>query len=297
MSKMVENIDHRPNVVIVTGLSGSGLSTAINTLQDSGFYCVDNLPVELLWDTLSLVESGKIKSSGFVFGMDIRDRRFAVDFPKLKEELANRVKLDVLFLEADTNTIARRYAATRRRHPLLGQYGDLMKSILSEQTMLAPVRESADCIIDTSLISAAHLARNIESRYQAENGPLRTLFVTVASFGFKHGGLSPAESIQDVRFLKNPYFEPSLKEKTGLDADVKKYVFDNPVSKEFFEKLESFYAYLLPHYLKEGKHFFRIGIGCTGGQHRSVAFAEALGLSLSNLKLPQIRVSVVHRDL
>lgn len=289
--------DPRPLVVIVTGLSGSGLSTAINTLQDNGFYCVDNLPVELLWDAITLVVSNVIQARGFVFGMDIRDQRFAFDFPKMKESLAEKVRLDVLFLEAATDTILRRFSSTRRRHPLLSGENDLATAIQKEARLLAPVRTAADGIIDTTLLPPTGLARFIELRY-AENGiPLRMLFVTIVSFGFKYGPLSPAESIHDVRFLPNPYFDPKLKHRTGLDGDVQKFVMKDPLAQETFNRLDDLYRFLLPQYYREGKHFFRIGIGCTGGQHRSVTFAEGLVASLQSRPLPHIAVSVLHRDI
>lgn len=291
------NDNDQPLVVIVTGLSGSGLSTAINTLQDNGFYCVDNLPIELLWDAITLVDSGAIQARGFVFGMDIRDQRFAVDFPKMKESLAARVRLDVLFIEADDQTILRRFSSTRRRHPLLSDQNDLALAIQKEAMLLAPVRAAADGVIDTTLLAPSGLTRFIELRY-AENGtPLRMLFVSIVSFGFKHGPLSPAESIHDVRFLPNPYFDPTLKHRTGLDMDVQKFVMKDPLAQETFARLEDLYRFLLPQYYREGKHFFRIGIGCTGGQHRSVTFAEGLAASLQNKPLPHVAVSVVHRDI
>lgn len=289
--------DTRPLVVIVTGLSGSGLSTAINTLQDNGFYCVDNLPVELLWDAITLVVSGAIEAPGFVFGMDIRDQRFAVDFPKMKESIAERVKLDVLFLQADVATILRRFSSTRRRHPLLAGVSDLGAAIQKETALLDPVKTAADGIIDTSLLAPTGLARFIESRYAQGGFPLRTLFVTIVSFGFKYGPLAAAEGLHDVRFLPNPYFDPELKHRTGLDQAVQDFVMKDPLAEETFNRLEDLYRFLLPQYYQEGKHFFRIGIGCTGGQHRSVTFAERFAAALIRNPLPYVAISVVHRDI
>jgi RNase adapter protein RapZ len=284
-------------LIVVTGLSGSGLSTAINTLQDNGFYCFDNIPIELIWDLLTLIESGKIAASGFVLGMDIRDAKFASSFPKFKSELNERVRLDVLYLEADPQILLKRYGATRRRHPLINQCGDIAKCIATEMKLLKPVRESADCLIDTSHLKASNLSRFIEARYEAEGGPFRTLYVTFASFGFKHGLLNPAESIQDIRFLNNPFFDEKLKHKTGLDKAVRDFVMKDKISKELFTRLDDLYTYLIPHYIREGKHFFRIGIGCTGGQHRSVVFAEALAESMRSKNLGRVDIQVVHRDV
>lgn len=286
-----------PLVVIVTGLSGAGLTTAINTLQDNGFYCVDNLPVELLWDAIKLVVSGDIDAPGFVFGMDIRDQRFAVDFPKMKESLAGQVRLDVLFLQADVATILRRFSSTRRRHPLLSGESDLGAAIEKEGALLAPVKAAADGIIDTTLLAPSGLTGFIEARYAEGGFPLRMLFVTIVSFGFKHGPLTAAEGIHDVRFLPNPYFDPELKHRTGHDQDVQDFVMKDLLAQETFSRLEDLYRFLLPQYYREGKHFFRIGIGCTGGQHRSVTFVERLAAAFIKNPLPYIAVSVVHRDI
>jgi UPF0042 nucleotide-binding protein len=284
-------------LVIVTGLSGAGLTTALNTLQDNGFYCIDNLPFELLYDTVALVESGQINARGFAFGMDIRDQRFASDFPKIKESLSERIKLDVIFIDADQETLLKRYSSTRRRHPLLGESGELAEAISREVGILKPVRESADGIIDTTLLSAAALTRAIEDRYSQGHFGLRTLFVTISSFGFKYGPLIQAESVQDIRFLANPYFDSNLRHLTGLNLKVQDFVMNHDLSRETFKKFEDLYRFLLPLYLKEGKHFFRIGIGCTGGQHRSVTFAERLGEAFRKTPMSKISVSVVHRDI
>ena len=284
-------------VVIVTGLSGAGLSTAIRALQDSGYYCIDNLPMEMLWDALKLVESGKIVARGFAFGMDIRDASFATKFPQLKKTIADRFPLDVLFLDADPDILLRRYGSTRRRHPLVATGSDLADAIKRESEFLRPVEDSADAIIDTSHLTPKLLARVIEDRYAGQGRPLRSLFVTITSFGFKYGPLLPADSIQDVRFLTNPFFIPELKHKTGLDRDVQDFVMSDKIAQETFKKLDDLYRFLLPQYFQEGKHYFRLGIGCTGGQHRSVTFAEELAKSLLSTPLARVIVSVVHRDL
>ncbi len=287
-----------PLLVIVTGLSGAGLTTAINTLQDNGFYCIDNLPFELLWDTVALVQSGKIQARGFAFGMDIRDHRFATDFPKIKAALSEKIQLDVLFVESDAGVLAKRYLATRRRHPLLDSNSQLDHAIESEVNLLKPVRDSADAVLDTTHLKPTELSRLIESRYTAGGlSGLRSLFVTIASFGFKYGAFEPAEIIQDIRFLPNPFFEPTLKHKTGINPEVRKYIMDEKVSKQTFEKLIDLYSFLIPLYHKEGKHYLRIGIGCTGGQHRSVTFAEGLAKALEKLQIPSIQYSVIHRDI
>lgn len=289
--------DDLPLFVVVTGLSGAGLSTAINTLQDNGFYCIDNLPFELLYDALALVQSGQIHARGFAFGMDIRDQRFASDFPKVKESLSERVHLDVVFVEAHESVLEKRYSATRRRHPLLGESANLAEAIRLEKELLLPVRASADGVIDTTLLKPTGLTKFIEDRYAAGGKSLRNLFVTISSFGFKYGPLAQAESMQDIRFLPNPFFEPHLKHKTGLDLEVQNYVLDADISKKTFQKFEELYRFLLPLYLQEGKHFFRIGIGCTGGRHRSVTFAEKLYDALTREPIDNVLVTVAHRDI
>lgn len=288
----------RPKVVIVTGLSGSGLSTAIHTLQDNGFYCIDNLPIELLWDTLGLIDGAEINADkGYAFGMDIRNTQFAERFPKIKEELSNRVDLDVLFISAEPSVLEERFGTARRRHPLARKAPSLKNQILEELTLLKPVERSADGIIDTTHLKPQQLRQLIEQRYSKDGQPLRTLQLVLVSFGFKHAPMWPVEGLHDVRFLQNPYFEPALKPKTGLDQDVQKYVMESPEAKDIFRKISDLYRHSLPRYFAEGRHFLRVAIGCTGGQHRSVTFVERLSADLSENPIPGVVVSVVHRDV
>ena len=286
----------KPFVVVVTGLSGAGLSSAINALQDNGFYCVDNLPIEMIWNFVELIESGKYKVRGFAVGMDIRDRRFAADFPSLKEKLAERLRLDVLFLNADSGSVAVRYGSTRRKHPLLTPKGNLIAAIRKESELLQPVEKAADVVFDTSSWSPHYLARMVESRYYAEI-PARSLYLTISSFGFKYGQFRPLDMMFDVRFLPNPHFVSDLKEKSGLDAEVRDFVLNDPLTKNFLSRLEEFHKFLLPHYFNEGKHYLRVGIGCTGGRQRSVALAEELARILTSSTLENVIVNVSHRDI
>lgn len=289
----------KPRVVIVTGLSGAGLTSALHTLQDNGFYCIDNLPIELLWDTVELIESGKIPTDvGYAFGMDIRSAQFAKKFPTIKKDLADRVDLDVMFIRADSLALQNRYGTARRRHPAAHLASDLEEQIKKEEQLLEPVIEAADVCIDTTHYKPRQLRALVESRYQKIVGrPLRTLQVVFVSFGFKYGPLMPAEELHDVRFLPNPYFEPSLRSKTGLEPDVQEYVFNSAASLEMLNKLIDLYRFMLPQYLAEGRHFLRVGIGCTGGQHRSVSIVERLAASLVKQADSDIVISVVHRDL
>jgi UPF0042 nucleotide-binding protein len=288
----------RPRVVIVTGLSGAGLSTAIHTLQDNGFYCIDNLPIELLWDTLALIDGAEITADkGYAFGMDIRNTQFAERFPKIKEELSNRVKLDVLFVRSEVDVLEERFGTARRRHPLARIAASLREQILQEDSLLKPVEQSADAILDTTHLKPHQLRRLIEERYSSHGQPLRTLQLVLVSFGFKHAPLWPIEGLHDVRFLQNPYFESKMREKTGLDKDVQDFVMKTPEATETFNKIRDLYRYCLPRYLAEGRHFLRVGIGCTGGQHRSVTFVEKLSQEFQQTPIPGVIVSVVHRDV
>ena len=288
----------KPKVVIITGLSGAGLSTAIHTLQDNGFYCVDNLPIELLWDTLGLIDSGEIASeAGYAFGMDIRSTQFATKFPKIKQELSERVSLDVVFIRAEHQRLEERFGTARRRHPLSPKAATLADQIAKEDLLLQPVEKSADTVIDTTHIKPQQLRQVIERRFSRGGQPLRTLQLVLISFGYKYSPMWPVEGLHDVRFLPNPYFEDSLKAKTGLDAGVQDYVFRSEEAKDLFKKMVDLYQFSLPKYLAEGRHFLRIGIGCTGGQHRSVAFVERLAKELSKSSKSGVAISIVHRDV
>jgi UPF0042 nucleotide-binding protein len=288
----------KPRVAIVTGLSGAGLSTAIHALQDNGFYCIDNLPIELLWQTLALIESGEITAkAGYAFGMDIRNDHFAARFPAIKRDLEQKCELTVLYIRAEESALEARFSTARRRHPLSGQGTDIKMQIKKEMELLTPVANAADVVIDSTHLKPKDLKDHVEAVFSAEGRPLRSLQLQVMSFGFKHAPLPVAESVHDVRFLKNPYFDPTLKEKTGLDSDVRKYVMADPSADEFLTQLKRMYRFLLPNYLAEGRHFFRLAIGCTGGHHRSVTFAEMLARDLRDNPIPGIIVSVIHRDI
>jgi UPF0042 nucleotide-binding protein len=287
----------KPFLVIVTGLSGAGNSTALNALADNGMYCIDNLPIEMLEPTIDLLESGRIVApNGLALCMDVRDQSFAKEFPGLKRRIADRVKLDVIFLTADEQVIATRYGTTRRKHPLLRGGETLVEAIAEERALLGPVEESADHVYDTSTWSPHQLARAMEDRF-SKALPARVLHVTVTSFGFKYGQHKPADMLFDVRFLDNPHFVPELKELTGMDAPVRDYVFGNDTAKTMFAKIDDMLRFLLPQYYREGKHYLRIGIGCSGGKHRSVAFAEEIGKVLLSKPVPNTIVTIIHRDV
>jgi len=286
-----------PKLVIITGRSGSGMSTALNALADNGFYAIDNQPIELLTPTVELIESGRLSSkNGVAIVMDIRDPLFIKQFPKLREELGKRIELKVYFLTSDDKAIATRYSATRRRHPLLEDGETLLEAIERERELLSKLEESADQVINTSSLSPHQLARHIEDLFEREI-PARTLHVTVTSFGFKYGQLEQADTLFDLRFIKNPFFIPELKNKSGLDQPVRDYVFSQPEARIMFDKIEDMARFLLPQYHAEGKHYFRIGVGCSGGRHRSVSFAERLGQEFLKNPISNVITTILHRDL
>ncbi|SME91438.1 RNase adapter RapZ [Pseudobacteriovorax antillogorgiicola] len=293
MSQKTEQI---PSLVIVSGLSGAGKSIAINALEDMSYYCIDNLPLELVEDAVSYFITNDLHHSRLALGMDVRSSDFVERFMALRDRLKKKIQLSVLFVTASDEALATRFSTNRRRHPLHQESGELIAAIRREAQALAPMIDEAEVVFDTTAWSPHYLMRQVEKHY-GDGVMGRSLFVTVTSFGFKHGALKPADSIYDVRCLKNPHFEPSLKPRTGLEKDVSDYVFSDPHAGDLLDKLIDLHKFLLPCYYDEGKHYFSIGIGCTGGQHRSVALAEKLAFALADLSLPNIYVSVSHRDL
>ncbi len=286
-----------PLLVIVTGLSGAGKSTAIKALEDMSFYCIDNLPFELVEQAVDrILSSDWYHPKRIALGMDVRDKSFLAGIEGLRDRFKSKMKVDLLFLTASDEVLTERFTTTRRKHPLLDAGGELLAAIRREAAAMATVEQKADVSFDTTTWSPHFLARKIEERYASQQIS-RLLHVTITSFGFKHGLLKPADTIFDVRFLRNPFFDPHLKEKTGVDVAVADYVFADPLAPQFLGKLIDLHNFLFPEYHKEGKHYFRIGIGCTGGKHRSVAMAERLARELANLKIPQVVISVTHRDI
>lgn len=286
-----------PRLVIVTGLSGSGVTTALNALSDLGMYCIDNLPTDLVIPTIDLLEKGRLPAeNGVALCMDVRDQKFASDFPELKKKITDKVLLEVIFLTAEVHVIATRYGATRRKHPLLLSGETLTEAIERERGILGPVEESADIVLDTTKWSPHQLARAIESRLSMDL-PARVLNVTITSFGFKYGQLQPADTMFDLRFIENPYFVPGLREKTGLNSEVSEFIFQHENAMEMYRRIEDYLRFVLPYYYREGKHYFRVGIGCSGGRHRSVAFAEALGQAFLKHPIPNMITTILHRDI
>ena len=262
--------------LIITGLSGAGKSCAADVLEDLDYYCVDNMPVALMtrFAELCLDTRGRYEKVALV--TDIRDREGFGELLKTVEELRSMdCSVRILYMDADIPTIVRRYKESRRPHPLSEKGMRTEEAVLREAELLAPVREKADFVVNSSSMTIGMLQNRLFSLFAGE-GKQRRLDVTVMSFGYKHGIPLDADLVFDARFLPNPFYVESLRPLCGLDLPVAEYVFKFPQTRSFLEKLEEMIAFLLPYYIEEGKHNLTIAIGCTGGRHRSVAIASAL---------------------
>ncbi len=280
-------------IVIVTGMSGSGKSTAAHTLEDVGFFCVDNLPVDLLPKLVELADTLGGEISRLALVIDLRQRKF---FPRYSTiinslELAG-MSLEVLFLDARDDVLVRRYSETRRQHPLAPS-GNLLDGIRREREQLRDIRERADWIIDTSDMTVHQLRQEIKKTFESYRSDY--LKIVVMSFGFGKGVPVESDIVWDVRFLPNPYFVEELKPKDGRDPEVADWMLTHEVTRKFLEKLEDLLVFLLPLYIREGKQYLTISIGCTGGRHRSVLVAEHVARLL--VRNDYTRVEVKHREL
>jgi UPF0042 nucleotide-binding protein len=276
--------------IIITGLSGAGKSVALHALEDLEVLCVDNLPLELLPRLVDLYHVSGTPLKEIAVGVDVRVGALLDEFTQSLQELSRRgITYQILFLEADDNVLARRFSETRRRHPL-GK--TLRGGILEEKRRTRSIRNLADRIIDTSRLNPNNL-KDILSRVVRVPSS-RPMAVTVTSFGYKYGIPIDADVVLDVRFLPNPNYVTSLKRLTGLHKRVSRYVLSNRVTKKFMTGFEQMLSLTLPLYVKEGKSYLTIAIGCTGGRHRSVALAQSIGKFLSQKKFP---TRIVHRDL
>lgn len=265
-------------VCIVTGLSGAGKSVALRVFEDLGYFTVDGLPASLTPEMVGMMRRPSMEHfRGIALGMDLRQNDFLRQLNAALLALAEEgVRAQVLFVEAHTSTLLRRYAATRRPHPLeRGGFG-LEAAIAAERERLRPLREMADFVVDTSRLSIHDLRRIIQKRWTRGPENLHPLRVNLVSFGFKYGVPAEADFVFDMRFLANPYFEESLREKSGKDKAVADYVFAAPAAVEFRNKLTDLVLYMLPLMETEGRYRVTLAVGCTGGRHRSVAMAEYL---------------------
>lgn len=278
-----------PRVVIISGLSGSGKTVALRAIEDLHFFCVDNLPVSLISALLTLT-SRNPGSPDVAIGIDIRDRDSLPSFERIIGRLRSRYDIDIIFLEAEPDVLVRRFKETRRPHPL---GGNLDEAIAMEQKSLAPLRKNADRIIETTPLSPHQLRRLISSFYISRK---KTKDITVAliSFGFKYGAPQNIDLLFDVRFLPNPFFVPALKDLDGRDRQVADYVLKHKETKEFLKKVEDLLSFLIPLYVREGKSYLSVGIGCTGGRHRSPAVVEKIATAV---KEAYTELNVIHRDI
>ena len=278
-------------IVFVSGLSGSGKTTAMAALEDLSFYCVDNLPVQLVEQFLDLCTTTSSAIDKIALALDAREKDFLESFPEVISDLRKRgARVDVIFLDCGDDVLERRYRETRRVHPLSPE-GSVRDGINRERLLLDKVVSLADFQIDTTALNVHQLKDTIVRHV---SGAGRETVVNLVSFGFRHGTPSAVELLFDVRFLPNPYFEEMLRAGTGRDQAVADYVLKSERGESFFERLDHFVGYLLPFYDEEGKAYVTIGIGCTGGRHRSVAIAEAIGERLQKLGR---EVTVTHRDV
>jgi UPF0042 nucleotide-binding protein len=279
--------------LVITGLSGSGRSSAVKALEDMGAYCVDNLPTALLPRMLELTHRSTLDLDLVVLGMDTRERSFTEQFPRVfRAARARGIRIRLLFLEASENVLVRRFSETRRVHPL-GAGLPLMEAIRAERRELEPLRGLADQIVDTSQMRIRDLRERMISIAREER-PSRGLIVTVFSFGFKYGVPAEADLVFDVRFIRNPFFEEGLKHLSGLDDPVRDYVLGRPEAATFLTAFLPFLAFLVPLYHADGRAYLTIAIGCTGGRHRSPVIARAVADALAG---QGFRVTVRNRDV
>ncbi len=283
-------------ILFVTGRSGAGLSTVLKILEDLGYETMDNVPVSLLLSFFNKINLGdeKISSKAIAVGLNIRTSSFdAINFIKDLESIKNieKFKLETVFLDCDENTLSQRYTKTRRKHPL-AKDSNLIDGIRVENEIIKPLRETANLVIDTSLMGVNDLRQLISGNYTLKD--TNTIAIGIKSFAFPNGLPRESDLVFDVRFLKNPFYDDSLRSKTGRDSEVGKYIMTDPEYKSFFDNLSNMISSLLPLYKAEGKAYLTISIGCTGGQHRSVFVAEEIANSLIS---SDYEVEVSHREL
>jgi UPF0042 nucleotide-binding protein len=294
----------KPAIVVVSGLSGAGKSTALRALEDLGFFCTDNLPTVLAPQAVSLCEHGGI--THVALGIDVRVRAFLAEFGNVISLLENgkQREMQVIFLDASDETLFRRFSETRRPHPLNADGGDpgsregaiaVLDGIHLERERLAPIRAHATHVVDTTRLSVHELRRTITQAFGPSSGGAPRMSTRMVSFGFKYGTPMDADLVLDVRFLDNPYFVPELKHLPGTDPAVVSYVLALDETKEFLARTRDLLAFVMPKYEREGKSYLTIAIGCTGGRHRSVVLADVLARELE--PVAGVPIAVEHRDV
>ena len=279
-------------VVIITGLSGSGKSTALRALEDIGFFCVDNLPVVLLSKFLEIQSDPAKEISQVAMVMDLREQAFLEKYPRIFVRLKEKgFRIEILFFDAADEALLRRFSETRRTHPLV-PLGSIMDGIRLEREKLAPLRQMADRVIDTTSCNVHQLKDVVQRHFRSALA--RSLVIHVTSFGYRYGLPADADMVLDVRFLPNPHFVEELRSSDGHDSRVRDYVLESEGGRTFVTKLFDLMAFLIPLYEKEGKSRFNIALGCTGGRHRSVVMANLLGAYFAEKGYP---VHIAHRDI
>jgi RNase adapter protein RapZ len=288
---MAHDPGHSAELVIITGMSGSGKASVLKAFEDLGYYCVDNLPVELIPRFAEVaLQSSEIRRTALV--VDVREGSKLDLLPGILKAVRRMIPTKVLFLEASDAVLMRRFSETRRPHPL-GTNEPVHASLKAERKHLASIRAVADIVIDTSKFNVHELRAHVTQRFREQSSE-KNILVSCVSFGFRHGVPEEADLVFDVRFLPNPHFVPEFRPLTGRDPRVAKYIRSFPQTKEFIKRISHLLVYLLPHYVHEGKSYLTISFGCTGGQHRSVMIAEEVGKSLHKAGY---RVKVGHRDM
>jgi UPF0042 nucleotide-binding protein len=278
-------------LVILTGLSGSGKSTVLRAFEDMGFYCVDNLPVELIPIFAELHAAGEADFSRAALLVDAREGAQLAKLPALLKHLRRQHPIALVFIDAGEDALLRRYSETRRPHPF-GKHLSVRESLVHERKLMEPIRKLADVVIDTSKFNVHELRHFVTERFK--NPEKRPMLVSLVSFGYRYGVPSDADLVFDVRFLPNPHFVPRLRKYTGQDPKVRRYIRSFPQTGEFLRRIEGLLVYLMPHYIGEGKSYLTIAFGCTGGRHRSVMLAESVSDALAKRGYS---TKVVHRDI
>lgn len=282
--------------LVVTGLSGSGKSTALKVIEDEGFFCMDNMPIELVDKFLELFESASFNIHKVCICMDVRSGE--PSFDKKAPQIISRLKgaagnVRIIFLESSKENLLNRYKETRRRHPLSDRHPNLLDAIEAEMELMAPLRGLADITINTSQLNVHELASRIKE-FVSQEDEARKMYIEVISFAFKRGIPLEADIVMDVRFLPNPYFVPHLKDKTGSDPAVKEYLSASETYRQFIDSFVGLIRLILPLCKKEGRSYLNIAIGCTGGRHRSVAVAEEVRMAIEQAGFSS---SLRHRDI
>jgi UPF0042 nucleotide-binding protein len=288
--KQRARIDSR-QLVILTGLSGSGKSTVLRAFEDMGFYCVDNLPVELIPIFAELHAAGEGDFARAALLVDAREGAQLQKLPALLKHLRRQHPIALVFIDAGEDALLRRYSETRRPHPF-GKHLSVRESLGHERKLMEPIRKLADVVIDTSKFNVHELRHFVTERFK--NPEKRPMLVSLVSFGYRYGVPTDADLVFDVRFLPNPHFVPRLRKYTGQDPKVRSYIRSFPQTGEFLRRIEGLLVYLMPHYVAEGKSYLTIAFGCTGGRHRSVMLAESVSDALAKRGYS---TKVVHRDI